>query len=74
MFCMCYVFVEIKSSGIEPKVIELDDDSEPEDDLDFIPPSPVSDEMSSALSTRFVHLFKCSLMLLFIILKHIAAS
>lgn len=49
----CYVFLEIKSSWIDPKVIELDDNSEPEDDLDFIPPSPVSDEMSSALSTRF---------------------
>lgn len=59
---------------IEPNVIELDGDSEPEDDLDFIPPSPVSDELSSALSTRFVHPIKCSLMLLFIFLKHIIAN
>lgn len=54
----CYVFLEIKSSWIDPKIIELDDNSEP-DDLEFIPPSPVSDEMSSVLSTRFVHLIKC---------------
>lgn len=67
----CYVFLEIKNLWIEPKVIELDDNSEPEDDLDFIPPSPVSDEMSSALSTRFVHLIKCLVTLLFIILKRI---
>lgn len=70
----CYIFLEVKSSWIDPKVIELDDNSEPEDDLDFIPPSPVSDEMSSALSTRFVHLIKCLLMLLFIILKHIVCK
>lgn len=69
--CFACLFLEIKSSWIEPQVIELDDNSESEDDLDFIPPSPVSDEMSSALSTRFVHLIKCLLMLLFIILKHI---
>ena len=55
----CYVFLETKSLWIESKVIELDDNSEHEDDLDFIPPSPVSEQMPSALSTRFVHLIKC---------------
>lgn len=52
------MFLETKSLWIEPKVIELDDNSEPEDDFNFIPPSPVSDEMSSALSARFVHLIQ----------------
>ncbi|XP_054475799.1 recQ-like DNA helicase BLM isoform X2 [Anoplopoma fimbria] len=40
---------------IDPKVIQLDDNSEPEDDLDYIPPSPIPDEISyttSALETR----------------------
>ncbi|XP_068578499.1 recQ-like DNA helicase BLM isoform X2 [Cebidichthys violaceus] len=40
---------------INPKVIQLDDNSEPEDDLDYIPPSPIPDEISnttSALETR----------------------
>lgn len=67
----CVFFLEIKSSWIEPKVIELDDNSEPEDDFDFIPPSPLSDEMSPALSARFVHLTKCLSMSLFIVLGHI---
>ncbi|XP_056908776.1 recQ-like DNA helicase BLM isoform X1 [Takifugu flavidus] len=43
---------ETKSSWMESKVIELDDNSEPENDLDFIPPSPVTDEIASALATR----------------------
>lgn len=51
----CYVFLETKSSWIESKVIEIDDNSEPENDLDFIPPSPVSDVICSALATRLVH-------------------
>uniref|UniRef100_A0A1A8JGA9 RecQ-like DNA helicase BLM n=2 Tax=Nothobranchius kuhntae TaxID=321403 RepID=A0A1A8JGA9_NOTKU len=44
-----------KKKWLDPKVIELNDDSEPEDDLDYIPPSPVSDETSytvSAVDTR----------------------
>uniref|UniRef100_A0A8C6L9U3 RecQ-like DNA helicase BLM n=1 Tax=Nothobranchius furzeri TaxID=105023 RepID=A0A8C6L9U3_NOTFU len=45
---------------LDPKVIELNDDSEPEDDLDYIPPSPVSDETSytvSAVDTRLVFIY-----------------
>ncbi|XP_040895146.1 Bloom syndrome protein homolog isoform X2 [Toxotes jaculatrix] len=44
-----------KKKLIDPKVIELDDNSEPEDDLDYIPPSPIPDEISyttSVLETR----------------------
>ncbi|XP_071355526.1 recQ-like DNA helicase BLM isoform X2 [Trachinotus anak] len=45
-----------KKKMIDPKVIELDDNSEPEDgDLDYIPPSPVPDVISytsSVLDTR----------------------
>lgn len=41
-----------KKTWIDPKVIELDENTEPEDDLDFIPPSPIPDEISSALETR----------------------
>ncbi|XP_051237812.1 recQ-like DNA helicase BLM isoform X1 [Dicentrarchus labrax] len=44
-----------KKKFIDPKIIELDDNSEPEDDLDYIPPSPIPDEMSyttSVLETR----------------------
>lgn len=47
-------YLETKSSWIESNVIELDDNSEPENDLDFIPPSPVTDEIDSALATRLV--------------------
>ncbi|XP_040018011.2 recQ-like DNA helicase BLM isoform X2 [Gasterosteus aculeatus] len=39
----------------DPKVIQLYDNSDPEDDLDYIPPSPIPDEIScttSALETR----------------------
>ncbi|XP_034541573.1 Bloom syndrome protein homolog isoform X2 [Notolabrus celidotus] len=46
---------DIKKKMIDPKVIELGDNSEPEDELDYIPPSPVSDEISytsSALDKR----------------------
>ena len=46
--------LENKKTWIDPKVIELDENSEPEDDLDFIPPSPIPDEISSALETRSV--------------------
>ncbi|XP_029290723.1 Bloom syndrome protein homolog isoform X2 [Cottoperca gobio] len=44
-----------KEKWIDPKVIKLDDNSEPEDDLDYIPPSPIPDEISyttCALKTR----------------------
>ncbi|KAK5867416.1 hypothetical protein PBY51_011911 [Eleginops maclovinus] len=44
-----------KNKWIDPKVIKLDD-SEPEEDLDYIPPSPIPDDISyhstSALETR----------------------
>lgn len=35
-----------KNKFIDPKVIQLYDNSEPEDDLDYIPPSPIPDEVS----------------------------
>ncbi|XP_078113071.1 recQ-like DNA helicase BLM isoform X2 [Sander vitreus] len=44
-----------KKKWIDSKVIELEDNSEPEDDLDYIPPSPIPDDISyttSALKTR----------------------
>ncbi|XP_073329045.1 recQ-like DNA helicase BLM isoform X2 [Pagrus major] len=41
-----------KKTWIDPKVIELDDNTEPEDELDYIPPSPIPDEISSALEMR----------------------
>ncbi|XP_031138787.1 Bloom syndrome protein homolog isoform X2 [Sander lucioperca] len=44
-----------KKKWIDPKVIQLEDNSEPEDDLDYIPPSPIPDDISyttSALKTR----------------------
>ncbi|KAM3610150.1 uncharacterized protein V6R79_026196 [Siganus canaliculatus] len=44
-----------KKKWIDPKIIEVDDSSGPEDDLDYIPPSPVPDEPShttSVLETR----------------------
>ncbi|KAM6925839.1 recQ-like DNA helicase BLM isoform 2-T2 [Lycodopsis pacificus] len=44
-----------KKKWINPKVMQLDDNSELEDDLDYIPPSPIPDEISnttSALETR----------------------
>uniref|UniRef100_A0A1A7XSC7 RecQ-like DNA helicase BLM n=2 Tax=Iconisemion striatum TaxID=60296 RepID=A0A1A7XSC7_9TELE len=40
-----------KKKWLDPKVIELNDDSEPEGDLDYIPPSPVPDETSDTVST-----------------------
>lgn len=45
---------EDKKKLIDSNVIELDDNSEPEDDIHYIPPSPVPDEISSALETRLV--------------------
>lgn len=51
---MCYS-IGNKKIWIDPKTIEIDDNSEPEDDLDCIPPSPISDEIiyaGSALETR----------------------
>ncbi|XP_068459015.1 recQ-like DNA helicase BLM isoform X2 [Clinocottus analis] len=44
-----------KKKCINPKIIKLDDNSEPEDDLDYIPPSPIPDEIAyntSILETR----------------------
>ncbi|XP_023278414.1 Bloom syndrome protein isoform X1 [Seriola lalandi dorsalis] len=44
-----------KKKLIDSKVIEIDDYSEPEDDLDYIPPSPIPDVISyttSVLETR----------------------
>ncbi|XP_056272456.1 recQ-like DNA helicase BLM isoform X2 [Pseudoliparis swirei] len=44
-----------KKKLIDSKIIKLDDNSEPEDDLDYIPPSPIPDEMAyttSLLETR----------------------
>ncbi|XP_022057037.1 recQ-like DNA helicase BLM isoform X2 [Acanthochromis polyacanthus] len=41
----CEEITESKKKWIDPKVINLDD-SEPEDDFDYVPPSPVSDEIS----------------------------
>lgn len=35
-----------KKKVIDPKVIDLDDNSEPEEELDCIPPSPIPDEIS----------------------------
>lgn len=46
---------EEKGKWIDPKVIELNDNSEPEEDVDYIPPSPPPDEtnyMPSASETR----------------------
>uniref|UniRef100_A0AAX7U4Y9 ATP-dependent DNA helicase n=1 Tax=Astatotilapia calliptera TaxID=8154 RepID=A0AAX7U4Y9_ASTCA len=51
---MCYS-IGNKKIWIDPKTIEIDDNSEPEDDLDCIPPSPIPDEIiyaGSALETR----------------------
>lgn len=45
---------EDKKKQIDSCIIELDDNSDPEDDMDYIPPSPVPDEISSALETRLV--------------------
>ncbi|XP_005470807.1 Bloom syndrome protein homolog isoform X1 [Oreochromis niloticus] len=44
-----------KKIWIDPKTIEIDDNSEPEDNLDCIPPSPIPDEITytgSTLETR----------------------
>ncbi|TDH09749.1 hypothetical protein EPR50_G00089060 [Perca flavescens] len=44
-----------KKKWIDPKVIQLEDNSEPEDDLDYIPPSLIPDDIcytTSALETR----------------------
>lgn len=44
-----------KNKWNDPEVIEIDDNFEPEDDPDYIPPSPIPDEIScinSALDTR----------------------
>ncbi|XP_018519910.1 recQ-like DNA helicase BLM isoform X1 [Lates calcarifer] len=39
-----------KKKLIDPKVIEVGDQSEPEDDLDYIPPSPIPDVISNTTS------------------------
>uniref|UniRef100_A0A8C2XBJ8 RecQ-like DNA helicase BLM n=1 Tax=Cyclopterus lumpus TaxID=8103 RepID=A0A8C2XBJ8_CYCLU len=44
-----------KKKWLDSKIIKLDDNSEPEDDLDYIPPSPIPDEIAyttSILETR----------------------
>lgn len=66
---MFYMFLENKGSWNEPNVIDLDDNSEAENDLDFIPPSPVSDEISSALAMRYGHQINSLSVLLLHILK-----
>ncbi|XP_026222195.1 Bloom syndrome protein homolog isoform X2 [Anabas testudineus] len=40
-----------KKKRIDPKVIELDNNSDLEDDLDYIPPSPIPNEISYTTST-----------------------
>ncbi|XP_028287006.1 Bloom syndrome protein homolog isoform X2 [Parambassis ranga] len=40
-----------KAQWIDPKVIEVDDHLEPEDDFDYIPPSPIPDETFYTTST-----------------------
>ncbi|XP_061577853.1 recQ-like DNA helicase BLM isoform X2 [Cololabis saira] len=42
----CKVTTDNKKMWIDPNVIELVDNSEPEEDFDYIPPSPVPDEIS----------------------------
>lgn len=61
-------FSDNKKKWIDPKVIELNDNSEdePEDDFDYIPPSPVPDEISFKTSTverRLVFSLHCILYL-----------
>ncbi|KAM6936936.1 recQ-like DNA helicase BLM [Xenentodon cancila] len=46
----CEGTTDKKKMWIDPNVIELNDNSEPEDDLDYIPPSPVPDEISCKAS------------------------
>lgn len=45
--------LENKKKWIDPKVIELVN-SDSENDLDFIPPSPTPEEISPVSQTRFV--------------------
>lgn len=71
---MCYS-IGNKKIWIDPKTIEIDDNSEPEDDLDCIPPSPIPDEIiyaGSALETRSE--FRLCLHILPIILVFVAAK
>uniref|UniRef100_A0A671XJR9 RecQ-like DNA helicase BLM n=1 Tax=Sparus aurata TaxID=8175 RepID=A0A671XJR9_SPAAU len=56
-----------KKTWIDPKVIELDENTEPEDDLDFIPPSPIPDEISSWVLCPFF--FKFSRLLPILVIK-----
>lgn len=52
-----YFILDDETKWTDPKVIQLYDNSDPEDDLDYIPPSPIPDEIScttSALETRSV--------------------
>lgn len=48
---LSFASLDEKKKWIDPKVIELDINSEPEDDLDYIPPSPIPDEISYTTST-----------------------
>lgn len=49
---VCSFFSVGKKNCLDPKVIELDDKSDTEDDLDYIPPSPVPDENSYTTSAN----------------------
>ena len=41
MFVWIFSFLDDKKTLVDPSVIELDDKSEPDDDKDYIPPSPI---------------------------------
>lgn len=45
----CYL-AEEKKDMIDPKVIELNDNSETDEDLDYIPPSPISEKSPPTMS------------------------
>lgn len=56
-FFFLIAFLDDKKKTIDPTVIELDEYSEPEDDKDYIPPSPPPDVISytaSVVETRSV--------------------
>lgn len=46
-FCL----LDNKKKWIDPDVIELEDKSVPDDDLDYIPPSPIPNEISHSTSS-----------------------
>lgn len=54
---MFHYLSDEKKNWVDPNVIELKDNSEPEDDLDYIPPSPIPEKMPyiiSQVDKRFV--------------------